>query len=57
MLSPFLRTVADVAVHLILVATIGQLERRLGCLADEGMLWRASWRASAGKRVAVCART
>ena len=39
---------------MILVATIGQLVRKLGCLADEGLLWRASWRGSAGKQVAVC---
>ena len=41
-LFPSLYAVAPVADHLILVAIIGRLAHRQGCLDDVGMLWRAS---------------
>ena len=49
-----LHAVADVAVHLILVATIEHLVRRRGCLLDEDMHSRASWHAPAEKLVDEC---
>ena len=54
---PLYVRVADVAVHLILVATIVQLAPQRGCSVEGGLHLRASWRAFAEKQETACART